>query len=115
MSIETCSYQGLLYERYPNEELMSWTEALLYAKSLNEHGFEKWRLATVEELQKLFRQPKKKFLKNLNAVWSGSKEDKEKSWVMDFHQNFYYIRNNELKFRVLCVKDTALKRSIKFF
>jgi formylglycine-generating enzyme required for sulfatase activity len=113
--IESRSYKGLLYERYPSEKLLTWNEAKEYAKNLQESSGENWRLASIEELQKLFKKENKKYIKNLQHVWSGSEESFDTAWVMDYEQNFYYLRNKDFKFRVLCVRDTILTRSIKYF
>jgi hypothetical protein len=114
-SIETRSYKGLLYERYPTEELLTWNEAIAYAQQLQKDSGENWRLASIEELQKLFTKENKRYIKNLEHVWSGSEESFNTAWVMDYEQNFYYLREKDFKFRVLCVRDTLLKRSIKYF
>jgi len=116
MKIETFFYHGLVFERYPHPTLMTWNEANEHIKALNKaDNTSKWRLASVEELKKLFTHPNKKFFKNLNSVWSKNKENQENIWVMDFNQNFYYVRNHTSKFRVLAVRDTNLKNSIRFF
>jgi len=116
MKIETYFYHGLVFERYPSPNLMTWEESITYIKTLNQtENTTKWRLASVEELKKLFTHPNKRFFKNLNSVWSRNQENKENIWVMDFNQNFYYVRNYTSKFRVLAVRDTNLKNSIKFF
>jgi len=116
MKIETYSYHGLVFERHPRQNLMTLREANEHINALNKaDNTNKWRLATVEELQKLFTHPNKKFFKNLHAVWSGNQEDRENIWIMDFNQNFYYLRSRTSKFRVLAVRDTTLKQSIRFF
>jgi len=114
-NIATYSYKGLLYERYPSEELLTWQEAKEYVAMLQEKTAEAWRLATIEELQKLFKKENQKFLKSLKQIWSATEESYDAAWVMDYEQNFYYLRNKNFKYRVLCVKDTVLKRSIRYF
>ena len=112
--VESLSYKGLLYERYPSDTLMSWNEAKTYVHTLKQQSMKPWRLATVEELEKLAHKPNNS-LSKLGFVWSKDEEDYQNAWIMDFDKNLYYLRNKTSKFAVLCVQDTALKRSIKFF
>lgn len=113
--IATLSYKGLHYERYPTHDLMTWDEATLYLNDLNKNSSTTWRFGSVNELEKLSTQTNKNFFKNLEIVWSKDQEDADNIWVMDFQQSLYCVRNKNMRFRVLCVKDTSLKRSIKFF
>ena len=113
--VETLSYKGMLYERYPSNELYTWHEAIEYLNQLKEKSMKNWRLATVEELEKFSTMPNKKFLQKLETSWSQTEENNLTAWVMSFKENLYYPRDKECKFRVLCVQDTPLKRSIKFF
>jgi formylglycine-generating enzyme required for sulfatase activity len=114
-SIETRSYKGLLYERYPTKKLLTWNEAVEYAQKLSNETKENWRLASIEELQKLFTKENRRYIKDLHHIWSGTEENFQTAWVMDYEQNFYYLREKNFKFRVLCVRDTILTRSIKYF
>jgi len=111
------SGKTMLARRFPTIlPLMTLEEASMHIKNLNKADNTcKWRLASVEELEKLFTHPNKKFFKNLNSVWSRNQEDRENIWIMDFNQNFYYLRSRTSKFRVLAVRDTTLKQSIRFF
>jgi hypothetical protein len=114
-SIKHRSYKGLLYEYNPSERLFTWEEAVDYVQNLKKESRENWRLPTVEELQKLFTKENKKYLRSFKQLWSRNQEDSHTAWVMDLEQNLYYLRDKNYKFRVLCVQDTILKRSIKFF
>jgi len=113
--IETLSYNGLLYEKFPSSEYYTWDEALEYQNKLREKSFENWRLATIDELEKLFTLPKKNLFKKLQTSWSSTEERHSMAWVMNFSDNIYHLRAKDTKYRVICVRDTALKRSINFF
>jgi len=114
-NVESLSYKGLLYERYPSQKRYTWDEAVEYANQLKKKSMKNWRLATVEELQKLYAKANKKVFEEIAMSWSQDDENPHTAWVMDFESNLYYLRNKNFKFRVICVQDTVLKRSINFF
>lgn len=113
--VETVSFKGLVYERFPSQKSFTWNEAVEYLKKLREETSKNWRFATVEELQKLYTTPNKKIFQRLKNSWSRNEEGYHNAWVMDFENNIYYPRNKEMMFHLICVQDTTLKRSINFY
>jgi len=71
---------GLMWRKETAEGIMSWDEAMDYAKNMNFAGFTDWRLPSKKELDSIFRI-KHKF----------RDYDKFDYWVSDKHLNINYL------------------------
>lgn len=89
-----------------SKQLMDWTQASEYCRSLDIAGYRDWQLPTSEELQSLYRHPESVKHRTDGVYWSGTVVDADEGTVeyVDFKTgaNFWTTKNRT--FNVRCVR-----------
>lgn len=120
-------FTGLMWQKVPGTDSLSWEKALQYAENLNLAGFSDWRLPNIKELNSINDESKNAPSVNTTLFptvkstryWSSTtqKGQTANAWFIDF-QNFgltsYFAKTKG--YYALCVrtenKSTAVKESI---
>ena len=107
---------GLMWTRDDNGEDIDWHGANEYAQNLELAGYSDWRLATIDELEKLY-DPKggneynirKPFRLTNWWVWSSTKEGSGYAWLFGFAlgRHFDGLLFSSLNSRALCVRSST--------
>lgn len=91
----------LKWEENPSKELMTWDEAMNYAKSLGDG----WRLPTIEELKEAYKSKVKGFYRFF--YWSSStcSQDTSSAWVVAFNLGPMLDSSKTSSSYIRCVRD----------
>lgn len=92
---------NLEWEKKPSEELMTWDEAMEYARTLGKD----WRLPTKEELKEALDNKVEGF--NLDFYWSSNiyVQDTSYAWILNFYTEDMFYEEKTNNSYVRCVRN----------
>jgi hypothetical protein len=115
-------FTGLMWQKIPSNDTISWEKALQYAENLSLAGFTDWRLPNIKELNSINDELKNAPSINSNfftgvksgRYWSSTTQKGQpiNAWFIDF-QNFgitsYFSKSKG--YYTMCVRSTAKTNS----
>ena len=114
---------GLLWQKIPNPDSLSWEDALLYAESLTLAGYSDWRLPNIKELQSLNDESlinpslnKSYFgVTASNKYWSSTTlpNQTSKAWYLNTQYGITTYDTKTIKHYLICVRGNSVLSSTK--
>ncbi|HRI01863.1 MAG TPA: DUF1566 domain-containing protein [Saprospiraceae bacterium] len=114
---------GLLWQKIPNPDSLSWEEALLYAESLSLAGYSDWRLPNIKELQSINDESiinpslnKSYFgVTASNKYWSSTTlpNQTSKAWYLNTQYGITTYDTKTIKHYLICVRGNSVLSSTK--
>ncbi len=117
---DTIVIDEIMYQKFPEKRLLTWSDAMEYSNWLNISKYKDWRLPRVEELERLFTKQVQRSIRGEEyfiikefvdympkeaKFWSASEENENYAWVLDFNVGYDYWRKKSNRYYALFVRD----------